>query len=208
MPACCESERRTLIVAMGIGEEADLTAMIQLKTRCIRDGDFESPGIFDQVAQGAGWPPARRAKLGEGVSTDCEFCMQPGVAGTIRHQAWQCPATLQGIGEQRAERKHLEPIELGNSSMGGREAQKSWSEGRPPPEIESLWRRGVITLVGTGPLAELLTASELADVTGGHVDAHENIHIKATMGDKVVGGSDGSGGKLNKDARLRRAGWS
>eukprot|EP00974_Lingulodinium_polyedra_P045010 4317340-Lingulodinium_polyedra.AAC.1 len=47
----------------GIGDEADISALKQARANCIKAGNFKEAGIVDMIAQGAGWPPARRAAL-------------------------------------------------------------------------------------------------------------------------------------------------
>ena len=96
----------------GIGDEADLTAHLKIRKELVKASDFKSMGILDMTAQGAAWPPARRAATGQEVSPQCEFC-KGDVEGTIKHQAWQCPVIFNGIGKSRDDTKDLEGHVLG-----------------------------------------------------------------------------------------------
>jgi ribonuclease HI len=190
----------------GIGEAADLTALQQVRRACIKQGSWKDAALIDMVAQGACWPPARRAALGEGISSECQFCRQ-GVEGTLRHQAWQCPVILAGIGAAREEARHLEAAALG-PALDEVVGRARWSEGVPPPNCEAFWCRGILPRAGSGPLKDLLEAPPVEPVASGHAAPLGNLKLTAEMGPLITIGSDGSGGEHGSDTRLRRVGWS
>ena len=182
--------------------------MRKLRKTCLKEGDFKGAGILDMVAQGAAWPPSRRAAIGAGVSPLCEFCCKES-EGTIRHQVWCCPKILAGIGGVREETKHLEEPARAASSVDEPAARRRWAAGVPPAECEAFWLRGILPKAGTGPLRDLLVAGEPDHVTIGHLSPEERITIsRRKYGVVVTIGSDGSGGEHGTDPRLRRVGWS
>ena len=191
----------------GIGEAADLTALQALRAARLKAGDCKGAGLVELVAQGAGWPPARRASIGEAISDRCEFCRSTAV-GTLRHQAWQCPVIMAGIGEQRAEAQHLEGTALRTETLDPAESRSSWCSGLPPPDQEAFWCRGILPKAGTGPLQDLLVARDPASFAHGLVGSDGRLELGNRHGNRITVGSDGSGGEHGSDPRLRRVGWS
>ena len=191
----------------GIGDsEADLTAHRKIRKEYLKDGDFKQAGLLDMVAQGAAWPPARRAEAGQPVSDRCEFCKN--AEGTAVHQAWQCPVILNGIGEGTREKtRHLESHVL-KGIMHEAEAKKSWARAVPPPQDLAFWCRGIVPKAGTGALAQLLYVPTRPHRRQGDIAADEFLVIRAEHGGNITIGSDGSGGRFGSDVRLRRVGWS
>lgn len=190
----------------GVGDDADLTAALRLRAAFKRKGDFQAVGLLDMIVQGAAWTPARRAEAGMTDGGACAFC-DDGRPGTLRHQAWECPGVLAGIGEDREEARHFEVVALGPACDGAEAARQRWAEGVPPSECEAFWCRGILPRAGTGPLSALLVAPDHATEFGGSARAGVRLRLTRELGGHFVAGSDGSGGEHARDARLRRAGW-
>ena len=110
------------------------------------NGSVREAGILDMLAQGAAWTPERRAAAGGLVEATCQFC--GAAAGSVRHQLWQCPVILDGIGEARSEARHLEAAALAEESRDERKAGESWAAGLPPAECEIFWCRGLVPQAG------------------------------------------------------------
>ena len=122
----------------GLEHGADLTVARRKRQHLIRAGEFHMVGMLEMIVQGVGWPPARKAAAGMPVDPVCPFCK--AAAGTVLHQAWQCPALLQAIGPARAAGEHMEATALRDSRPDER---ASWQAGLPPPAHEAFWCRGL-----------------------------------------------------------------
>ena len=157
------------------------------------------------VAQGAAWPAARRAELGEHISPECEFC-KTGAEGTLQHQCWECPVVLAGIGPDRVKTQHLELAAM-KPNMKRPEAMRSWARGVPPPNCVAFWCRGILPSPGTGVLENVLQPPANATVRNG-IARGCSCRITKEFGLHLTAGSDGSGGKYASDVRLRSVGWS
>ena len=133
---------------------ADLGALQRLRGQLRKDGDSRGVGILEMTAQGAAWPPARKAAAGQPIDPQCQFCKQ--ALGTFKHQAWQCPVILAGIGAAREDTKDIEGHVMKEDFQGEAEQRASWGRGLPPPQCDALWCRGIMPMPGTGPLELLL----------------------------------------------------
>jgi hypothetical protein len=87
----------------GIGDEADLTALQQARRAFIKQGSWREASVLDLIGQGASWPPARRAALGEGISAECEFCRSGAV--TKHGSAQRCSQESERPGRRPASLK-------------------------------------------------------------------------------------------------------
>jgi ribonuclease HI len=185
---------------------AEIRALRSARKALVKEGNWKDVALLDIIGQGACWPPARCSIMDGGVNAECQFCRQ-GVEGTLRHQAWQCPSILQGIGEDREEARHLEALAL-RAELSEAACRDSWSQGIPPPDCEAFWCRGILPQAGTGHLSDLLTAPQAEPVARGRAAPAGELRLTPSLGPLVIVGSDGSGGAHGSDTRLRRVGWS
>ena len=166
--------------------------------------DPKGKGLFDMVATGAGWTPARKHQAGYNHDGKCPYCGAPD-ADTL-HMVWQCPVVCTKLGMDREETQHLESLPF-KEGMTEQEKEEGWARGNPPPEMVAFWTRGI------PPKLDHLEAP----FTRLNPPAHKGIQWLGKKPDELTPaelasiadiGTDGSGGKASSDPRIRRGGWA
>jgi hypothetical protein len=150
-----------------------------------KEGLHQTAGALSSAAQGAIWPPDRRAMMTNGLHDGrCDYCGKEGA--DAKHQFWECT----GYSDPEINRSLKKLRIIADEARAGADTFPAfWLRGIPP--CSWTWEK----MEEAAPEAKIWTWGDFE---------HDGI-MPLPIG--ALAGSDGSGGKHGRDPRTRRAGW-